>query len=103
MQLLTESSPMEKDLGVLVDGKLDTSQECALATWKANCIPGCITRAVASKVREEIVHPLLYSYETPPELLHLALGSPAQVKCGAVGLGPEEGHKDDQRAGAPLL
>ncbi|GAB0177293.1 cAMP-dependent protein kinase inhibitor alpha [Grus japonensis] len=61
-----ESSAVEKYVGILVDEKLDMSQQCALAAQKASCILGCIKRSVATR-------------------------------------SPEEGHKDDQRAGAPLL
>jgi len=46
---------------------------------------------------------LLWSGETSPGVLHPALESSAHEGHGGVGVGPEEGHKDDLRAGAPLL
>ena len=50
-----ESSPGDKDLRVLVNGKLTMSQKCALATQTANHILGCIKGSVTTRSREVIL------------------------------------------------
>ncbi|GAB0177892.1 hypothetical protein GRJ2_000254500 [Grus japonensis] len=97
-----ESSPEEKDLGVLIDEKLNMSRQCALAAQKANHVLGCIKRGVTSRSREVIL-PLYSALETPPGAQRPALGAPVQERHGAVGASPEEAHEADRRDGAPLL
>ena len=77
------------------------TQQCALAAQKPNRIVGCIKSSVARRSREVIL--FLCSAETPPGVLRSSLRPSVQEGHGLVGAGPEEGRKNDQRAGTPLL
>ena len=93
-----ESSSEEKDLGVSVDERCNVNRELVLATQKANRILGCIKRRMASRLREVIL-----PHDTPPGILRPVLGPPTLEGHRAVGAGPDEGHENDLRAGAPPI
>ena len=80
----------------MVDGKLDMSQECALAAQKASRFLGCTKSSVASRVREMIL-PLCSVLVRTPGILHPDVESSVQERRGAVGAHPEEGHKNDPK------
>ncbi|KAJ7407796.1 rna-directed dna polymerase from mobile element jockey-like [Pitangus sulphuratus] len=71
-----ESDSAEKDLGVLMDERLDRSQQCAPAAQKSSCILGCIKTSVVPG-STEVICLRLHSLETPPGLLHPSLRPPA--------------------------
>ncbi|PKU43442.1 rna-directed dna polymerase from mobile element jockey- hypothetical protein [Limosa lapponica baueri] len=97
-----ESSPEEKNLGILVDEKWDMSQQCVFAAQKANHILVRIKRSMASKLREVIL-PFYSALVRPHLVLSPALEPLAWERHGLVGASPEEGCKNDQRDGTPLV
>ncbi|KAK4817941.1 hypothetical protein QYF61_002785 [Mycteria americana] len=97
-----ESSPAEKDLRVPVDEKLHKPPACA-SSPESQPYPGLHKKKHGQQVKGGDSVPLLCSGETPPGLLHPALEPSAQERHGPVGACLEEGHKNSQRDGTPLL
>ncbi|KAK4826204.1 hypothetical protein QYF61_006148 [Mycteria americana] len=61
-----ESSPAERDLGVLVDSRLNRSRQCVLAAKRPNHILGCIRHSITSHSKEGIIP--LYSALVQPHI-----------------------------------
>ncbi|KAF7237296.1 RNA-directed DNA polymerase from mobile element jockey [Varanus komodoensis] len=61
-----ESSTCERDLGVLVDCRLNTSQQCDAVVKRPSATLGCIARRVASRSREVLLP--LYTTLVCPQL-----------------------------------
>ncbi|KAJ7396543.1 hypothetical protein BTVI_144372 [Pitangus sulphuratus] len=59
-----ENSFAEKDLGILVQGKLDVNWQCALTAQKANCVLASMQSSMASRSREAIL-PLCSAFVRP--------------------------------------
>jgi len=88
-----ESSTVEKDLGVLVDEKLNLTWQCVLTVQKASHTLGCIKSSVAHKSREVIL-PLCSALVRTHLESCVQLWSPQHRKdMDPLGEGPEEATK----------
>jgi len=92
-----ESSPEEKDFGVLVDEKLNMTRQCVLTVHKTSDILGCIKRSMASRSREVTLS--LYSALVGPHLKYCiklwstasSSGTPSTGKVWSCWRGSREG------------
>jgi len=100
---LIENSSVEKDLEVLVNRR--AGHEPALCTYslEGHHYPGLCQKRGGQQVEGGDCAPLLCPCAAPSGVLCPGTEPPVQERQRAVGDGPEEGHEDDQGAGAPPL
>jgi len=94
-----EISFAEKDLGVLVDTKLNMSQHCALAAKKTNDILGLCEEQCCQQVEGGDPYTLVSTGGVNGGVLCPVLGSPVQERDGHRGDSPMKGRKDDEGTG----
>jgi len=88
-----EHHSAEKDLGVLVDCKLDMCPHSP----ESQMYPGMHQKKGGQQVKGSDPPLLLCSDETSPGVLYPDVEFSAQERCGSVGAHPEEGHKNDAK------
>ena len=87
-----ESSPKEKDLGVLVGGKLTVSQQRPLTAQKATGVLGCTQSSVGSRARGGILL-LCSALVRPPCSAGSSSGGTIIRRTRPAQAGPEEATK----------
>jgi len=92
---MLESCVMERDLGVLV-GKLNWSQQHALAARRANHTQGCTRPSTASRAREGVSHCALCCAASP-RALGEGVGATISEGHRTIRQHPEEGYEDRER------
>jgi len=91
-----------KDLVVLVEGKLNMSSNVPSQPRKPT-VSWAASKAVWPAGWGSDPAPVLCAGEASPGVLRPDVESSVQERHGAVGVHPEEGHKNDPRDGTPLL